>query len=503
MGQSGSGDALASLAPGAAKLQAAALQALGQNSADARSDMPRGYQPERPRPLPPADALGPIVAERQPSSPSANLVQDNRERWSQPGPTQCQPGPTPAHCHPGPGPMEWQSGPEQSQYESGHMEWRMPRADSWEAPRLPLPDLQELGTAVPSSPSKGSSGVELGDMMEAFSGSASRWFVARVVAVAQGDDGDVVTVYFHTPNGPKQKSLYFHDHQLAPLGTNLNDSLPPGFIFVPSQSRPGQLAYFDPAHNLKFGNQDLAWESYFDRLLGPAPNAQASLQPAAPSAVSMPGRGLPPLPTADLGCAPPRPPPAMAEDASNLAPPHHLERLAPRPPPAEQAAIAPQGVFAPRPPPAVAMGWAEENARTEAPPRPSLPVQRDAAGRVALPSFGQQGGSSQASYLGSLGMSSAFAEVYKPDNRPPPPQPEMWAKPDNRPPPQPEMWAQLDNRPPPEPEMWAQESYMPQNYMPPSPHNCMPPSPPRNFHAKAADPQLESWRADPFSEWRR
>merc|ERR1712080_772946 len=79
------------------------------------------------------------------------------------------------------------------------------------------------------------------------------------------------------------------------------------------------------------------------------------------------------------------------------------------------AAPAPSGEV-PRPP----SSW-EEEPRIEAlpaKPKVNIALRVDEDGRVALPKFGEQGRSNQASYLGSVGMGVAFAEVYKPDPEP-------------------------------------------------------------------------------------
>lgn len=66
----------------------------------------------------------------------------------------------------------------------------------------------------------------------------------------------------------KQKSLYRSDaQQLMPLGTNLAGELPPGFCTKPSQSRPGQQVFQDLTTGMKYQTLELAWQTYFQRLL--------------------------------------------------------------------------------------------------------------------------------------------------------------------------------------------------------------------------------------------
>merc|ERR1719263_1762991 len=80
---------------------------------------------------------------------------------------------------------------------------------------------------------------------------------------------DVLTMQFWlSTDEAKQKSLYRNDsQQLAPLGMNLGGELPPGFCLKPSQSRPGQSVFQDLTTGTKYQTAELAWQTYFQRLL--------------------------------------------------------------------------------------------------------------------------------------------------------------------------------------------------------------------------------------------
>jgi len=104
-------------------------------------------------------------------------------------------------------------------------------------------------------------------VLEIFSSTAGCWHVARLVEVRKEDCQDVLTARFYMEDEPKQKSLYRHDAQLAPLGTHTSGELPPGFTVKPSQSRPGQVGYLDATTGTKYGSADLAWCVHFDRMM--------------------------------------------------------------------------------------------------------------------------------------------------------------------------------------------------------------------------------------------
>ena len=92
-----------------------------------------------------------------------------------------------------------------------------------------------------------------GSIVEVFSASAGQWYAAQVGQVEPQSDGseDIVTVVFYIGDQIKQKSIYRTDASLAPLGTHTFNELPPGFETRPSQSKPGQLVYFDLTAGIK------------------------------------------------------------------------------------------------------------------------------------------------------------------------------------------------------------------------------------------------------------
>ncbi|CAE7564801.1 RFESD [Symbiodinium natans] len=126
-----------------------------------------------------------------------------------------------------------------------------------------------------------------GSVLEVFSASAGQWYAAQVGQVEPQSDGseDIVTVVFYIGDQIKQKSIYRTDAALAALGTHTFNELPPGFETRPSQSKPGQLVYFDLTAGIKYGwtnaifileaslvcmsmyaSLELAWHVHFERL---------------------------------------------------------------------------------------------------------------------------------------------------------------------------------------------------------------------------------------------
>ena len=92
-----------------------------------------------------------------------------------------------------------------------------------------------------------------GSIVEVFSASVGQWYAAQVGQVEPQSDGneDIVTVVFYIGDQIKQKSIYRTDAALAALGTHTFNELPPGFETRPSQSKPGQLVYFDLTAGIK------------------------------------------------------------------------------------------------------------------------------------------------------------------------------------------------------------------------------------------------------------
>lgn len=107
-----------------------------------------------------------------------------------------------------------------------------------------------------------------GSIVEVFSASVGQWYAAQVGQVEPQSDGneDIVTVVFYIGDQIKQKSIYRTDAALAALGTHTFNELPPGFETRPSQSKPGQLVYFDLTAGIKYASLELAWHVHFERL---------------------------------------------------------------------------------------------------------------------------------------------------------------------------------------------------------------------------------------------
>jgi hypothetical protein len=129
-------------------------------------------------------------------------------------------------------------------------------------------------------------------VIEIYSASSDRWNVAHVVWIAKSTAGpEVLTLQFYQEDGPKNKSLYRNDHQLAPYGTHCGGEKPPGCQVVSSQSRPGQFSYLDSS-GMKYETLEQVWKKYFERagknvlsvFPGCSPEAAAAASVAAPSA---------------------------------------------------------------------------------------------------------------------------------------------------------------------------------------------------------------------------
>lgn len=179
-------------------------------------------------------------------------------------------------------------------------------------------------------------------VLEIYSGSTGRWYVAHVVWVASSGGPDILTLQFYPEEGAKNKALYRNDHQLAPLGVHTAGTMPPGCIVVPSQSRPGQSSFVDASTGVKYETVDQVWKIHLERL-------GAAAAPQAPQGVN--------------GLAPPTHSPAQP-------PAQHIPEAFTHMLPHLQAHMGSSAA-------AVAVA-----AATAAP--------REAGGKVALPSFGEQ-----------------------------------------------------------------------------------------------------------------
>jgi len=219
-----------------------------------------------------------------------------------------------------------------------------------------------------------------GSVLEIFSSTSGCWYVARLVEVRTEGSQDVLTARFYIEDEPKQKSLYRHDSQLAPLGAHTDGELPPGFTVRPSQSRPGQLVYLDATTGTKYASADLAWCVHFDRMMQqPAAGLQTvcaipKQRPAGPGSALTPARaGASPLSAGVSDSSP------SSSRAISVA---------------ELRARGPGAGASPSGPAVLAM--AEE--------APSGP-------KVALPAFGGASDSQSAylGYVGALGLKDAAA----------------------------------------------------------------------------------------------
>ncbi|CAJ1340079.1 unnamed protein product [Effrenium voratum] len=105
-----------------------------------------------------------------------------------------------------------------------------------------------------------------GSIVEVYSASAGEWYAAEVSQVESQANSkeDIITVIFYMGDQIKQKSVYRSDQVLAPLGDHVD--LPPGFETRASQSKPGQLVYFDCTTCTKYASMELAWQVHFERL---------------------------------------------------------------------------------------------------------------------------------------------------------------------------------------------------------------------------------------------
>lgn len=115
---------------------------------------------------------------------------------------------------------------------------------------------------------------QTGSIVEVFSGSNNSWFPALVTqTVRRGGPKDLLTAQFWLDiESAKQKTLCREDPQLASLGTNCGDMLPPGFQIAMSKSRPGVFVFLDATTGLKYESMELIWAVHFKRWLEhPAP----------------------------------------------------------------------------------------------------------------------------------------------------------------------------------------------------------------------------------------
>merc|ERR1719247_3086901 len=110
---------------------------------------------------------------------------------------------------------------------------------------------------------------QIGSVLEVFSASLESWHPALVMQIAMNNKGvEMLTVQFWLDiDDAKQKRLSRADSHIAPLGTNCEGQLPPGFQKRASMSRPGQCVLLDATNGLKYETAELAWAAHFQRWL--------------------------------------------------------------------------------------------------------------------------------------------------------------------------------------------------------------------------------------------
>lgn len=107
----------------------------------------------------------------------------------------------------------------------------------------------------------------VGAVIEVFSSSAAKWYVAQVVQVGEKATAHMLTAQFVGDSGGiLQKSMPRSDVQLAVFGRNTRQ-MPNNFQKVASESRPGQFSYQDSASGQKYQTKELAWQNYYQAIL--------------------------------------------------------------------------------------------------------------------------------------------------------------------------------------------------------------------------------------------
>jgi len=112
-------------------------------------------------------------------------------------------------------------------------------------------------------------------ILEVYSNSARSWFVALIALT--GPSGVPCAVRFIDEQGRvREKALRPADAALlAPFGANLGGKPPPGFLAVPSTSRPGQFSFMDQAGQTKYATAELSWQAYLQKYITDAASASA------------------------------------------------------------------------------------------------------------------------------------------------------------------------------------------------------------------------------------
>jgi len=107
----------------------------------------------------------------------------------------------------------------------------------------------------------------VGSVLEVFSASASKWYIAQLVEVGDMANSHMITVQFvGDTGGIMQKSMPRSDVQIAAFGRNTRQ-MPPGFQKVASEYRPGEFSYQDSTSLQKYQTKELAWQNYYAAIL--------------------------------------------------------------------------------------------------------------------------------------------------------------------------------------------------------------------------------------------
>merc|ERR1719421_1529441 len=108
---------------------------------------------------------------------------------------------------------------------------------------------------------------DVGCVLEVFSSSAGKWYIAQLAQVGDKATAHMITVQFVGDNGQiMQKTMPRSDVQLANFGRNTRQ-MPPGFQKVASQSRAGEFSYLDSSNGQKYQTKELAWQNYYANIL--------------------------------------------------------------------------------------------------------------------------------------------------------------------------------------------------------------------------------------------
>jgi len=112
-------------------------------------------------------------------------------------------------------------------------------------------------------------------ILEVYSNTSRSWFVALIALT--GPSGVPCAVRFIDEQGRvREKALRPADAALlAPFGAHLGGKPPPGFLAVPSTSRPGQFSFMDQAGQTKYATAELSWQAYLQKSITDAASASA------------------------------------------------------------------------------------------------------------------------------------------------------------------------------------------------------------------------------------